>query len=307
MADHEKNFEQPNPHEKTLFRKVEQDARVGLWKERKEHLRELYQLSDAEVNVLEKMAMLETPNWTITYEEEDHHLLEGHTWLRKKSGVDFESLQDRGLLEQPRVNGDVRQRIYHREFWNLTTEARDLVDTTKVGSGVGDLNESIVHSLGVALIALYGKNVAEQDAKTTFSMDTYVPDEGVVYDLLARDSETGKVLTSAEVETTVPEYSRLRTEAAKLAYQPGPSVWVFPNRDVLVQVMNTLRDIGILNLPRPLPRTLALNSTDSVRGIRERIQAVNDSEKEYVTDVATYAYLADELKDIQPEFFYSNS
>ncbi|MBV0924745.1 hypothetical protein KTS45_11095 [Halomicroarcula limicola] len=310
MANHEKKFPQPNPYQVTLLRKIEQDARVGLWEERKKHLRELYQVNDSELNVLETMATLETPDWTTTYDGQEHHLLEGHTWLRKASGVDFESLQNRGLLERPRVDGEPRQRIYHREYWNLTSEARDLIDTTKVGSGIGDLNESVVHSLGVALTSLYAKYIAEENANTTYSLDAYAPDESVVYDLLTRDADTGEVLASAEVETTVPEYSRLRTEAVKLAYQPGLSLWVAPNRDVLVRIMNTLRNMGILTLSRPLPRTLALMSSDSVRGIRERIQTAADNdetENEYVTDVATYAFLADELKEVRPEFFYTNS
>ena len=213
MSDHENNFQQPNPHEVTLLRKVEQDARVGLWEERKKHLRELYQLSDAEHNILEDMAALETPDWTITRGGQEHHLLEGHTWLRKASGVDFESLQDRGLLERPRIDEEPRQRINHREYWNLTSEARDLLDTKKVGNGIGDLNESIVHSVGVALIGLYAKHVAENGANTTYELDPYAPDVGVVYDLLTRDANNGKVLASAEVETTVPSYSRIRTEA----------------------------------------------------------------------------------------------
>lgn len=308
MANHEKNFQQPNPHEVTLLQKIEQDARADLWEERKKHLRELYQLSDTEHKVLETMAALETPDWTATYEGQEHHLLEGHTWLRKASSVDFKSLQNRGLIEQPRIDGESRQRIYHRKYWNLTSEARDLLDTTKVGSGIGDLNESVVHSIGVALTALYAKHVAEQNTDRTYSVDTYASDEDVVYDLLTRDADTGEIIASAEIETTVPEYSRLRTEAVKLAYQPGPSLWVAPTRDVLVRIMNTLRDMGILPLSRPIPRTLALMSTDSIRGIRERIQtAESESGNEYVTDAATYAFLADELKEARPEFFYSQS
>lgn len=310
MANHEKNFETPNPHESMLLQKIEQDARVGLWEERKHHLRELYQLNEAELDVLEKMVELEIPDWTTSYEGCEHHLLEGHTWLRKESGVDFASLHERGLIERPRVDGKPRQRIYHREYWNLTSEARDLLDTAKVGKGIGDLNESVVHSVGVALTSLYAKHVIEPNINATYALDTYAPEEGVVYDLLTRDADSGDVLASAEVETTVPAYSRLREEAAKLAYQPGPSIWVAPNRDVLVRIMNTLREMGILNLSRPLPRTLTLLSTDSIRGIRERIQVVaaeSGPENEYVTDAATYAFFADELKEVRPEFFYTNS
>lgn len=309
MANHKSNFEQPNTHETTLLQKIEQEERVGLWEQRKNHLRELYRLSAREHDVLEVMATLETPDWTSTYEGQEHHLLEGHTWLRKTSGVDFESLRDRGLLERPRVDGKPRQRIYHREYWNLTSEARDLLNTTKVGKGTGDLNESIVHSVGVALTALYAKHVAEQNVDGTYVIDTYAPEEGVVYDLLTRDSVSDDILSGAEVETTVPAYSRLQKEVAKLKYQPGPSLWVAPNRDVLVRLMNTLREMGILTLPRPLPRTLSMTSTDSVRGIRERIQtAASESctENEPVSDVATYNFLADRVKEVRPEPFYTD-
>ena len=50
-------------------------------------------------------------------------------------------------------------------------------------------------------------------------------------------------------------------------------------------------------------------SSDSVRGIHKRIQAANNDEtgNEYVTDVATYVFLVDELKKVRPEFFYTNS
>ncbi|WP_224268529.1 hypothetical protein [Haloprofundus salinisoli] len=310
MANHRNNFDKPNQHELTLLRKIEQDAQVGLWNVRKKHLRELYRLSKAEHDVLERMATLETPDWTTTYHGQVHHLLEGHTWLRKKSGVDFESLQDRGLLERPRVDGKPRQRIYHREFWNLTSEARDLLDTAKVGEGIGDLNESVVHSIGVALTCLYAKHVIEPEVDVTYTLDTYAPEMGVVYDLLTRDADSGDILASAEVETTVPAYSRLRDEATKLAYQPGPTIWVAPNRDVLVRIMNTLRELGLLTLPRPLPRTLALTSSDSVRGIRERIHMAvseSDAELDFVSDVATYEFLANELKKVRPEFFYTNT
>jgi hypothetical protein len=116
------------------------------------------------------------------------------------------------------------------------------------------------------------------------------------------DRRTAQVF---EVETGMSDWSGLQSDAHKMAYLGGQSWWVFPTREVLVEVLDELSMRGYTGLDE-VPETLA------IRGFRDTYdKRLEDAEREMaelnhppVKRVRTFKQLADDLRDSRPELFY---
>lgn len=241
-----------------------------------------------------------------------HTILEGHRWIEDTLGIDFSVLEAVGLVVRPSIDGEPRDRLIHRRFWQLTPSGRDVVFESHSGQGVGDPGEALVHRLGVWL-ALFWVQAVSDDSK--FTTNRYEQIDEYTYDLVqyraGRGSwpqTDGRVHRAVEVETGLADPQGLVTDATKLGAVPGESIWLFPNKAVLRKVVSALNQRGYVGLDRErvpgqgdeLP---AVTIEECQRRVRIGTQQA-DLPWEAMTSVHTYRELARKLRKIAPEYFY---
>lgn len=246
-----------------------------------------------------------------------HYITEGHRWLVNRFDPNIELLEYLGLIAQPHIDSDPRERIIRRRFWNLTPSGRDLVDRTFSGENTGDTGENVVHRIGMHLSRWWCEErwnwAVEHDV---FDVELYPHVEGSEMDLIVWNEGGYQTIDGEdidkyprhlfEVETGMSDWRDLEGDAVKMAYFRGDSWWIFPTREVAVTVLDELTMHGYTGLDRPIPETLAM------RDHRDTYtQRVQDSEPEFteldhrpVDRVLTYKNLVDDLKGSRPELFY---
>lgn len=304
---------------------IKRRRRVLSKEQRTRWLREQYKkllgLSDSDLQFVAALANLEVNGVVHFVDSEgepvtrDHFITEGHKWLVDRLEPDLRRLLDAGLIRKPHINGEPRERLIHRTFFDLTPSGRDLINIDYSGEGVGDLGEGVVHRLGVHLYYWWAqKRWDEWDHELVDLESTRYPViDGREYDVVVKNhlalefqdgSEPPWVV--AEIETDSNHWDGLEADALKLGHTRARSVWVFPNREVLVECLNELTMRGYCGLQYPVPKTLAMrNHRDTynkrLKEVDYETSNVNYSPVDYVY---TFTSLVDDLKDWRPELFY---
>ncbi|MFC6720728.1 hypothetical protein [Halobacteriaceae bacterium SHR40] len=280
-------------------------------------------MSEADLLFIECLAHLEVQggvhlkNLTGERETRDHYLTEGHRWVVNRFDPDLDKLQDLELIQKPYIDGESRERIIRRRFWDLTSSGRDLVDIDFSGKNIGDPGEHVVHKLGHHLTRWWAK---EQWGDNDFlEIESFPTIDGAELDfvvwnkggfqMVGGEDIDKYVRHSFEIETGTADVSGIESDAQKLAYLRGDSWWVFPTRAVLVKALDELTLRGYTGLSRPIPETLAVrNHRDTyntrLEGSEPEIEWLNHPP---VQHVMTYKQLVDDLKQWRPELFYGAS
>ena len=260
MANHSKNLANPTNEQKHLMVLIDQDERAGLWETRKRHLREAYNITPAERWVLETLAATQA-YWHVKWDGRQHHIAEGHGWVRQHHPDAVESLMEKGLLQYPRVDGDPVTNIDGRVFLDLTSEARDLIDQAIYAEDdcvYGDLGEHILHALGTYLVAnlelMRGNRVYPYRV-----VGDYQPDVAVAESVDANGpSKLVEVETMSDWTHIQSDYEWLRgphpdqnPKGLQKMHSEAEVVWVAPNRKTLVQILDKLQAHGYLDLEPP--------------------------------------------------------
>jgi len=243
----------------------------------------------------------------------DHYITEGHRWLVDFLNPNIELLEKLELIGAPHINGEPRERIIRRRYWNLTPSGRDLVDRTFSGENIGDTGENVVHRIGMHLVRWW----CEEKWDWTHHMDfeKYPTIEGAEMDYVVwnkggyqnvqGDDVDKHPLHLWEVETGFSDWGDLEGDVHKMAYLRGKGWWVFPNREVLVEVLTQLTMRGYTGLDE-VPETLAMrNHRDTyTKRLADAEREMTELNHPPVEKVVTFEHLVDDLKDWRPELFY---
>lgn len=298
-------------------RTVSKEAAVNyLWKK---YLEE-FPLTETDIQFVAGLGYLEIDGKLFFEDPEtgeritrDHYITEGHRWLVDYLDANIELLEELGLIGPPHIDGEPRERIIKRRFWNLTPSGRDLVDRTFSGENVGDVGENVVHRLGVHLVNWWCKERWGCTHHMEFEMypsvqgaemDYLVWNKGGYQSVQGEDVDKHP-LHLWEIETGYSDWGDLEGDVHKMAHLRGTAWWVFPTRDVLVRVLEEMSMRGYTGLDG-VPETLA------IRDFRDTYdKRLEDAEREMtelnhppVERVRTFKQLADDLRDSRPELFY---
>lgn len=301
-------------------RRIGREAKVNFLQK---HYREKFDVAEQDLLFLECIAHLEVRgsvhllNSNGEQATREYYLTEGHRWVVDRFDPDLDTLRKLGLIQKPYIDGESRERIIHRRFWDLTSSGRDLVDIEFSGENVGDPGEHVVHKIGHHLTRWWSSekwgdnDLLENESYPTVDgaqLDFCVWNKGgfQFVDGEDVDKHTRHVF---EIETGTSDVDGIVSDASKLAYARGDSWWVFPTRAVLVKALDELTLRGYTGLNRPIPETLAVrNHRDTYN---KRLES-SEPEIEWlnhppVQHVMTYKQLVDELKQWRPELFYGTS
>ena len=285
-----------------LEQKLETYTRVQQYAQRRAILRREYQaefdVTEQDLLFLEALEHLRASGsirlQTTTGETtESHHILEGHRWLRDLLNVDPNRLCALALLRRPRIDGESRQRVARRRYWEVTPAGRDLVNVEVVGEERGDIGEGLTHSLGVWL---YTELVRAGHAA---GHDDIIPNRywrynETIYDLCVqrRSERTQEPIAVVEVETGTLDTTHLTNDCYKLSYMPGQSIWVTATRSQAVDLITLLNQHGFLSLQ---PQHADL-STHALSEINRRIRLANSPiQQPGPTPACTHVFTVDNL------------
>jgi hypothetical protein len=250
-----------------------------------------------------------------------YYLPQGHRWLVEAFDPDLDKLQKAGLIRRPSINGEKRERIMKRTFWELTPSAKDLSDTEWSGDGEGDMGEGVVHRLGVWLAYWWVVETHEKLdheyhanvlAKRYHRVNGSVMDVSVEYtNGEPRDTQSQELVIEVEADSRHVEATD--ADVWKLCAQRR-NAWIFPTREVLVDVLQEMSFRGYTGLDESeIPETLAVrNHRDTYN---HRLDRVNGRAPEAwqsmmyhpMQEVYTYALIAEDLREVRPELFRGES
>lgn len=250
-----------------------------------------------------------------------YYLPQGHRWLVKTFDPDLDKLQKAGLIRRPSINGEKRERIMKRTFWDLTPSAKDLSDTDWSGDGEGDMGEGIVHRLGVWLAywwAVETREKIDHELHADVRAKQYHRVNGAVMDVTVErvHDEPGEWQSqelAIEVEADSRHMRATEEDVWKLGWHYN-NVWIFPTRKVLVDVLKEMSFQGFTRLDEDeVLETLAVvNHRDTYN---HRLDRVNDLAPEAwpsmmyhpMQEVYTYSSIAEALREVRPELFRGES
>lgn len=299
-------------------RRVGREAKVNYLRKT---YREEFPLTEADLKFVAALGYLEIDG-EIFFEHPEtgervtrtHFITEGHRWLVDWFDPNLELLERLDLIGPPYIDSEPRERIIHRRFWNLKPSGRDLVDRTFSGENAGDTGENVVHRLGMHLANWWSEE--KWDWNDQMVPEMYPTIEGAELDFVMWqkgglqfvngediDKHTRHVF---EIETGTSDVSGIESDATKLAYLRGDSWWVFPNRDVLVGVLDELTIRGYTGLSMPIPETLAMQEHRDTYNQRLEVAEPEIGRLNHppVEHVMTFKMLVDDLKEWRPELFY---
>lgn len=299
LAEHSTLFD--HPHCSTSRASIVMDIQVGQYAMARKRLKKLYGkhfgINDADWEFLEALAQVRralTKNTILTHghgEVKDSimtNLLKGHGPIRDLYGANVDRLLETGLLRQPRICGELRERIIHKPYYVLTPESTDCIETGTVGPGIGDLGESVTHAVGARLYGEYMRRRVSQELDLKASIQYYddlILDEHdidvavLVYP--PGESHNRQLYAVGEVKTVLSSDD----EAINSCYKMGAvdcehKHWIAPRRELINEVVNVAALRGWYTMD-PVPENLALETKDNsgIRSTNDRL-----STTEYVAE-----------------------
>ncbi|ELZ81774.1 hypothetical protein C453_17199 [Haloferax elongans ATCC BAA-1513] len=329
LASHEKLFNHPQCPTEFRRASVVQTIQAGQHKRARRQLKraykQLFALDDYDFQFLLYLADLRNQinafspvsktdpdtgevshGWTQT-------LMQGHGALRDYFNADIEKLIEAGLLYYPSIDGIQRKRLIRKPYYCITREALDCVNKSVQGPDIGDLGESVTHSLGCRLVAEYLRRAVEQQTGDSVRVEYFVErlvDEHTV-DVVALketpDNQGMKVFAVAEVETGLNRENEVLADMAKLGQVDSPrKLWVAPTRQLVNRMLNVVLKRDWYDID-PVPQDLPLLTGEGIlhntnRRLRDAEYTPEDVQwtdvpHTPVTDVLSYMDLYDILKN----------
>lgn len=290
LADHTRLFD--HPHCSTARVSVIQDLQANQYKTARTRLKWAYadhfDINDADWAFLESLARVRngiTTTLVLTHGEGElkdcifTDLLKGHGPIRDLYDAQIGQLIDAGLLRRPRICGEKRTRIIRKPYYVLTPEATDCIDIGMVGPRIGDLGESVTHSIGARLYGQYMKHRIAKETDWTASVNYYddlILDEHsmdvAVY--VSTDEHSSRDLYAVgEVKTVLSS----ATEARNSLYKMGNvhcehKHWIAPRRELINEIVNVAARREWYSMA-PVPKTLAVATNTGLRSTNDRLEA----------------------------------
>lgn len=332
LADHKLLFKRDDTPSRTT---IEFDVSAEQYSTARRRLRILYQdafgVTPLEWKFLESLASLRnamTKNiWLVRRPDDAAHLTEresilvnlfsGHGVVRDFFEVNIGKLTDAGLLQFPRINGNTRKRLNYKPYYVLTPEAGDCIARRLVGTNIGDLGETVVHSLGARMagevLTQRAKQATGCPAIARYYDDLETPgneDLDVLVYIQHDEGHTHELWAVAEVKTGWSKPSELEDSLYKMGnVRTKRKFWVFPTRDLANRMVEHARTRGWYEMDA-IPESLPLRTTLSsgIRSTNDRIDDGDFAGKQFVpyppmTGVLSYRAMYNNLKEIDPALF----
>lgn len=286
MYDHESSDPDPNKLARLI---TENEFYHDGWADYADAVRffDEFELGDDMYFFTSKLLQLRIEQ-TAVVNEEDHHLLEGHSWLiRLVSDAVIDQLLAHDIIKRPKIytEGEYteREQIARRSYYELGPAIAELLDYSQL-HGIdyeiepkkehdhkimhGDPNEGLVHVIGVA----YASTYLQQNG---YDVSTYYKtDDDEIIDICAFDD--GDLSIVAEVETKYDNKDHISNDATKLAQYDADSYWICPTREICNKVLSQLSNANLIYSPSGtsgFPDTLGLDES------RNRLQDINKSNR----------------------------
>lgn len=254
-------------------------------------------------------------------------ILEGHSWLVEYIEPNLTALKKAGLLRYPKINGEERKRLNHRTFYELTPSAKHIINNDWSGEGIGEEGEGIVHRLGVWITYFwlsekYCNHEHGDPHSAGLLVNRYPSFQGTELDLTVEyfgltgtveNSIWDRPKTIVEIESDSKHLEDSERDAYKMGHVCRDTVWVFPTRSVLADVVNEMLIRGFasnMDFTSLIPETLPLRGHRDTWNKRLETAETNREKVDFfpIRRVYTYQGLADELRnEMCPELFFDTS
>ncbi|MDJ1431156.1 hypothetical protein [Halostagnicola sp. A-GB9-2] len=239
-------------------------------------------------------------------------LMQGHGVIRDYFDADTDALFEADLIYYPSIDGQERQRLIYKPFYCLSSNALDCIDVRVQGPDIGDLGESVTHSLGCRLVSEYLKRSVEHHTGDRVTVEYYVEHliEEHTIDVVVRKNnpETSQmeIFAVVEVETGLNRESEVLEDFTKLGHVDcSRKFWISPTRNIANRCLNVIlaRDwLDIDTVPEELPlltgEGVLHNTNQRLKSATFEPENVKWSEVPHtpVTDVLSYQDMYDMLK-----------
>ncbi|MFC7215985.1 ATP-binding protein [Saliphagus sp. GCM10025334] len=180
---------------------------------------------------------------------EEYSLLESMTVLEEPfSNLDVEALKEKEFIEE------------HRSFWQtyytVLPAGRQFLDRSlDTSPGIGDLGEKTPHKAGVAFLEAW-LTQQEDVARTAIY---YHHTEDIVFDVAGFDTED-ELVWVGEVETPSNNTGALLTDYEKLASVDAAAAWACEDKELLLEVIETLTDTDAVDISLTSTQTRTISS-----------------------------------------------
>ncbi|UTF55846.1 hypothetical protein [Natronosalvus rutilus] len=180
---------------------------------------------------------------------EEYSLLESMTVLEEPfSNLDVEILKEKEFIEE------------HRSFWQtyytVLPAGRQFLDRSlDTSPGIGDLGEKTPHKAGVAFLEAW--LTQQEDVARTAVYYQHTKD--VVFDVVGFDTED-ELVWVGEVETPSNNTDALLSDYEKLASVDAAAAWACEDKELLLEVIETLTDTDAVDISLTSTQTRTISS-----------------------------------------------
>ncbi|MFC4360241.1 hypothetical protein ACFO0N_20020 [Halobium salinum] len=209
----------------------------------------------------------------MNHQIEEYSLLESMTVLKEPfSNLDLETLKEKEFIEE------------HRSFWQtyytvLPAGRRFLDRSLDTSPGIGDLGEKTPHKAGVVFLEAW--LTQQEDVARTAVYHHH--SEDVVFDVAGFDA-ADELVWVGEVETPSNNPDALLSDYEKLASVDAAAVWACEDKDLILEIIESLTDTVDISLTSTQTRTIS-----SLRA------AINDHDLQGMDALHTFRSLKTEV------------
>ena len=185
----------------------------------------------------------------MNHQLERYSLLESMTVLKEPfSNLDIETLREKEFLEE------------HRAFWQtyytVLPDGRRFLDRSLDASpGIGDLGEKTPHKAGVVFLEEWLTQQEDVARTEVYHQHT----EDVVFDVAGFDA-ADELVWVGEVETPSNNTDALLSDYEKLAGVDASAVWACEDKELILEVVETLADTDAIDISLTTTQTRTISS-----------------------------------------------
>ncbi len=211
----------------------------------------------------------------MNHQIEEYSLLESMTVLKEPfSNLDLETLKEKGFIEE------------HRSFWQtyytvLPAGRRFLDRSLDASPGIGDLGEKTPHKAAVVFLEAW----LTQQENVTRTAVYHQHTEDVVFDVAGFDA-ADKLVWVGEVETPSNNIDAVLSDYEKLATVDAAAVWVCEDKDLILEIIESLTDSDTVDI------SLTSTQTRTISSLRA---AINDHDLPGMDALHTFRSLKTEV------------
>lgn len=211
----------------------------------------------------------------MNHQVEEYSLLESMTVLKEPfSNLDLETLKEKEFIEE------------HRSFWQtyytvLPAGRRFLDRSLDATPGIGDLGEKTPHKAAVVFLEAW--LTQQEDVARTAVYHQH--SEDAVFDVAGFDA-AGELIWVGEVETPSNNTDALLSDYEKLATIDAAAVWACEDKDLILEIIETLTDTDTVDI------SLTSTQTRTISSLRA---AINDHDLPGMDALHTFRSLKTEV------------